>query len=71
MGDSAEATKDLKLAPGHRLFTENPAQDRASLRALAKRLEPMAGEIQAIACAHSGMLTSGLAPLTELASKPE
>jgi hypothetical protein len=31
----------------------------------------MAGEIQAIACAHSGMQTSGLAPLTELASKPE
>jgi glyoxylase-like metal-dependent hydrolase (beta-lactamase superfamily II) len=71
MGDSAEATKDMKLAPGHRLFTESPAQDRASLRALANRLEPMAADVQAIACAHSGMLVSGLGPLTEFAAKPE
>jgi glyoxylase-like metal-dependent hydrolase (beta-lactamase superfamily II) len=68
MGDSAEATKDGKLAAGHWLFTENPAQDRASLRQLAQRLAPSAAEVKAIACAHSGVLTRGLAPLTEFAA---
>ena len=68
MGDSAEATKDGKLAAGHWLFTENPAQDRASLRQLAARLQPFAAEVKAIACAHSGVLTSGLAPLAEFAA---
>jgi glyoxylase-like metal-dependent hydrolase (beta-lactamase superfamily II) len=71
IGDSAEATGDGKLAPGKRLFTESPAQNRASLRALAKRLEPYAAEIKAIAPAHSGMLTAGLAPLTAFAASGE
>jgi hydroxyacylglutathione hydrolase len=68
VGDSAEATKDGKLAPGKRLFTESPAENRASLRALATRLVPYAAEIKAIAPAHSGMLVAGLAPLTEFAA---
>jgi glyoxylase-like metal-dependent hydrolase (beta-lactamase superfamily II) len=68
MGDSAEATKDGKLAPGKRLFTDSPAQNRASLRALAARLRPMAADVKAIAPAHSGMLTAGLAPLTDFAA---
>lgn len=46
-------------------FTENPAQNRASLHRLVKQLEPSAAEIKAIAASHSGMLTTGLAPLTE------
>jgi glyoxylase-like metal-dependent hydrolase (beta-lactamase superfamily II) len=68
MGDSAEATKESKLAPGKRLFTESPAQNRASLRALAARLAPMAGDIKVIAPSHSGMLVAGLAPLTDFAA---
>jgi len=68
MGDSAEATKDAKLAAGKRLFTESPVQNRASLRQLAQRLAPSASEVKAIACAHSGLLTSGLAPLAEFAA---
>jgi len=68
MGDSAESTKEGKLAPGKRLFTESPAQNRASLRALAARLAPMAAEVKAIAPAHSGILTAGLAPLTAFAA---
>jgi glyoxylase-like metal-dependent hydrolase (beta-lactamase superfamily II) len=71
VGDSAEVTKEGKLAPGKRLFTESPAQNRASLRALAKRLEPMATEVKAIAPAHSGMLVAGVAPLTEFAASGE
>jgi glyoxylase-like metal-dependent hydrolase (beta-lactamase superfamily II) len=69
MGDSANATKESKLAAGHWLFTENPAQDRASLRQLATQLAPSAPDIKAIACAHSGILVSGLAPLTDFAAK--
>jgi glyoxylase-like metal-dependent hydrolase (beta-lactamase superfamily II) len=68
MGDSAEATKEGKLAPGRRLFTDDPAQNRASLRQLAARLQPAAADIKAIACAHSGVLSQGLAPLSELAA---
>jgi glyoxylase-like metal-dependent hydrolase (beta-lactamase superfamily II) len=68
MGDSAEATKEGKLAPGRRLFTDNPAQNRASLRQLATRLLPAASEVKAIACAHSGVLSNGLAPLTDFAA---
>ena len=68
LGDSAEATKDAKLAAGHWLFTENPAQDRASLRALVQRLASSAAEVKAIACAHSGVLSSGLAPLVAFAA---
>jgi hydroxyacylglutathione hydrolase len=68
MGDSAEATKDGKLAPGKRLFTESPAQNRASLRQLAQRLAPFAAQVKAIACAHTGVLTSGVAPLLAFAA---
>jgi glyoxylase-like metal-dependent hydrolase (beta-lactamase superfamily II) len=68
MGDSAEATKDGKLAAGHWLFTEDPALDRASLRQLAQRLASSGAEVKAIACAHSGLLTRGLAPLAEFAA---
>jgi hydroxyacylglutathione hydrolase len=71
MGDSAEATKDGKLTAGHWLFTESPTQDRASLQQLARRLQPVASEVKAIACAHSGVLTNGLVPLTEFAAKPD
>jgi glyoxylase-like metal-dependent hydrolase (beta-lactamase superfamily II) len=71
IGDSAEATKESKLAPGKRLFTESPEQNRASLRALAARLHPMAADIKAIAPAHSGMLLAGLAPLMDFAASPK
>jgi hypothetical protein len=68
MGDSAEATKEGRPAPARRLFTDDPAQNRASLWQLAQRPQLIAGEVEAIACAHSGVLSRGLAPLTELAA---
>lgn len=71
MGDSAESTKDGKLAPGKRLFTESPTENRTSLRALAQRLAPLDGDIKAIAPAHSGLLLAGLAPLTAFAAAAE
>jgi hydroxyacylglutathione hydrolase len=67
MGDSAEATREGALAPGKRLTTEDPALNRASLGKLAERLAPLAADVKAIAPAHSGVLTKGLVPLTDLA----
>jgi len=69
LGDSADATKDGKLAAGRWLFTENPAENRASLRQLLQQVEPWGAEVKAIACAHSGMLTGGLGPLSEFAAR--
>jgi hydroxyacylglutathione hydrolase len=69
LGDSADATKDGKLAAGRWLFTENPAQNRAYLRQLRRDIEPWASEVKAIACAHSGMLLSGLGPLSDFAAR--
>lgn len=33
------------------------------------QIEPWGGEVKAIACAHSGMLTGGLGPLSEFAAR--
>jgi glyoxylase-like metal-dependent hydrolase (beta-lactamase superfamily II) len=65
-GDSAETTNDGRLEPATWLFCADRRGNRASLRELNKQLATRAGEIRAIACSHSGVLTRGLAPLTEL-----
>jgi hydroxyacylglutathione hydrolase len=67
MGDSAEATAEGTLAPGKRLTSDDPALNRASLVKLAERLAPSATDVKAIAPAHSGVLSKGLAPLTDFA----
>jgi hydroxyacylglutathione hydrolase len=67
LGDSAETTKDKKLIGSRWLFTDNSGQNKASLKALAKRLTPLAKEVKAIACSHSGVLTNGLTPLLAFA----
>jgi hydroxyacylglutathione hydrolase len=69
LGDSADATKDGKLAAGRWLFTANPAQNRTSLHRLLREIQPWGGEVKAIACAHSGMLIGGLDPLSEFAAR--
>jgi glyoxylase-like metal-dependent hydrolase (beta-lactamase superfamily II) len=63
MGDAAEVTSDGHLTTPRRLFTANPGLARASLVKLGQRLAPRADEVQAIACAHSGLLPGGLGPL--------
>jgi hydroxyacylglutathione hydrolase len=65
MGDAAEITSSGKLGAPRRLFTGNPAQSRASLIDLGRRLAPRSGEIKAIACAHSGLLVRGVQPLLD------
>ena len=67
MGDSAEVTTEGTLAPAKRLTSDDPAQNRASLARLARRLEPAASDVRAIAPAHSGLLVRGLSPLTDFA----
>lgn len=67
LGDSAGASKDGKVLPAPSLFSDDPAQNRASLQGLAERLRPSAAEIKALVPAHSGVL-HGLDPL--LAFKP-
>jgi glyoxylase-like metal-dependent hydrolase (beta-lactamase superfamily II) len=62
LGDSAGSNKDGKILPAPWQFSDDPAQNRASLKALADRLRPRAAEIKALVPAHSGLLR-GLDPL--------
>jgi glyoxylase-like metal-dependent hydrolase (beta-lactamase superfamily II) len=67
LGDSAEATTEGALAPAKRLTSDDPALNRHSLAQLARRIAPVAGEVRALAPAHSGVLVRGLAPLADFA----
>ena len=62
LGDSAGSSSDGKILAAPKLFSENAAQNRASLKALAERRRPSAAEVKALVPAHSGVLR-GLAPL--------
>ncbi|HSQ61747.1 MAG TPA: hypothetical protein VLM85_00975, partial [Polyangiaceae bacterium] len=53
LGDSAGMRSDGKLAGAPWLFSDDHAQNHASLAALAKRLEPERDGILAIAPAHT------------------
>jgi glyoxylase-like metal-dependent hydrolase (beta-lactamase superfamily II) len=69
LGDAADVGRsgDVQGAPW--VFTDNQAQDRASLRALNDRLAADHVPVTALVFAHSGVLTDGLAPLTAFARK--
>jgi glyoxylase-like metal-dependent hydrolase (beta-lactamase superfamily II) len=66
LGDSAGASKDGVMMQAVRLFSKDPAQNAASLRALEARLQPRAGEIAMLAFAHTGPL-GGFEPLAAFA----
>jgi len=70
LGDSAGGAKDGTLMPAVTLFSSNPSQNRASLKALAARLGPRAKEVRVLAFAHSGPL-DGLSPLQRFAATAE
>jgi len=57
-GDSAGANKTGLLTPAVGLFSDDPARNLASLKALAARLTPRAGEIHRLVFAHTGPLDS-------------
>ncbi len=61
-GDSAGASKKHEVMRAVRLFSKDPAQNVASLKALEAKLEPRKAEIQAMAFGHTGSLV-GFGPL--------
>ena len=67
LGDSADSAKDGSLLPAKRLFSNDIAQNLASLKRLAEELKPQASEIQYLEFAHSGPLP-GIAPLLNFAN---
>jgi hydroxyacylglutathione hydrolase len=67
-GDSAGASKAGDVMPAVRLFSKDPAQNVASLKALAARLRPRAAEVKALAFAHTGPLV-GFDPLLSFAGR--
>jgi hydroxyacylglutathione hydrolase len=62
LGDSAAMKSDGTLGPSPYVFSDDQAQNRASLRALAKRLQPMADEVKFLVPSHTGS-AKGLGPL--------
>lgn len=68
-GDSAGASKAGKLMKAVGLFSTDSGQNVASLKALARRLEPRAANVKELAFAHTGPLT-GFQPLAEFANRP-
>jgi glyoxylase-like metal-dependent hydrolase (beta-lactamase superfamily II) len=62
LGDSAGSSSDGKVLAAPKLFSDDPAQNRASLKALGDRLRPQAAEVRVLVPAHSGVLR-GLDPL--------
>jgi len=67
LGDSADALRTGKMAGAKWIFSEDLAQNHASLKALAAKLKPL--QVKAIAFAHSGPL-QGLQPLLDFAAAP-
>jgi glyoxylase-like metal-dependent hydrolase (beta-lactamase superfamily II) len=66
-GDSAGGSKSGEMMRAVRLFSSDPAQNVASLKSLAARLQPRAAEIKELAFAHSGPLP-GFQPLADFAA---
>jgi hydroxyacylglutathione hydrolase len=69
LGDSANSTKEGQLVGAPKIFSDDPAVNRASLRALARRLKEAGAEVRILAFAHSAPL-NGLAPLDAFAALP-
>lgn len=65
LGDNAGASSDGTLIPAVSMFSDDPAQNRASLVALGQKLKAEGAEVKLLAPAHTGQL-EGLAPLTAL-----
>ena len=66
-GDSAGGGKDGAMMRAVRLFSKDPAQNVAALKALEARLTPRAAEVKTLAFAHSGPL-EGFQPFVAFAS---
>ncbi len=67
LGDSAGASKDGTLKPAPRVFSDDPLENRASLKALTARLAAEHLEVKTLIFAHTGRL-DGIKPLADFAA---
>ena len=68
IGDAADLDRSGRLIGAPWIFSDDQAQDRASLVRLARRLAADRVDVRTIAFAHSGVRTDGLAPLAAFAA---
>lgn len=69
VGDSADADSDGALQGAPWIFSDSQAENRASLVQLSQRLVREGLSVSAIAPAHSGLMTDGLAQLNAFAQE--
>jgi len=69
LGDAADMYNDGAMKGSAWIFTDNQAQDRASLVRLDRRLVQEGADVKAIGFAHEGVVAKGLAPLDEFARR--
>lgn len=68
LGDAADTNDAGEIKGSPWIFSDSQAQDRASLVRLADRLQEEHANVKALAFAHSGVRTEGLAPLVTYAA---
>jgi glyoxylase-like metal-dependent hydrolase (beta-lactamase superfamily II) len=67
LGDAADISNDRKLQDPPWITSDDRVEDRAALVRLYQRLLEERADVKVIACAHSGVLEEGLAPLSAFA----
>jgi len=67
LGDAADVDSNGKVIGSPWIFSDSQPDDRASLVRLDQRLLQEHADVKALAFAHSGVRTEGLAPLTAYA----
>jgi glyoxylase-like metal-dependent hydrolase (beta-lactamase superfamily II) len=71
LGDAADVGRDGSLREAPWVLSDSQAENRASLDRLYRRLVAEDVVVNAIVCAHSGVLTEGLAPLAAFAERQQ
>ncbi len=69
LGDSAGASKDGKVRPAPKVFSDSAEQNRASVKALPARLAAAHLPVKTLIFAHTGRL-EGLKPLVDFTAEP-
>ena len=69
LGDSADAASDGRIVGAPWLFSDSQALNRASIAALAGRLQREGAAVRALVFSHSGARAEGLGPLAAFAGR--
>lgn len=69
LGDAADIYADGTIKGSAWIFTDDQAQDRASLVRLDRHLKREGAKVKAIEFAHEGFVVNGLQPLDEFARR--